>query len=176
MTLVFPLALLIAGSALSQAAIVQTISLDLSPLNPGSTLSGTFTLSDSPAVGDTAPAVLAFSDPQNYAPTSLLTTITISDGTPTGFAVIFSTLQFTNLNGVAGLPNTRDVILTPFAFAMCDSFPCTAQGGFQDRSPAVFQSTYTIAPAPAVPEPSYAVPLLIATVVFGRRFVRTREE
>jgi hypothetical protein len=60
-----------------------------------------------------------------------------------------------------------------FAFANCASFPCTATGGFQDRSPAVFTSTYTIAPA-AVPEPGYGLldPILLMAIFFGWRLVR----
>jgi hypothetical protein len=148
--------------------------LDLSDLHAGSTLSGTFSLPDSPAVGDTAIAQLSFSDPSNYTPTSLTTTITVGSGLPSGFTVMFSELMFTNLSGVTTPINTRDVILTPFAFAQCASFPCTATGGFQDRSPAVFTSTYTIAPAPAaVPEPDYSLVVGIVLIVLaGRRVVR----
>jgi hypothetical protein len=156
-----------------QAAIIETISFDLGALHSGSTLSGTFVLPNSPAPGDTATASLLFSDPADYSPTSLSTTITISSGTPSGFAVEFSPLMFTNLSGVVSPIDTRDVSLTGFAFAECASFPCTATGGFQDRSPAVFQATYSIAPA-AVPEPAYtlAVPIVLAAMVFGRRFAR----
>ena len=168
-----PCALLIVGSGLMQGAILESISLDLSPLHAGSTLSGTFTLSDSPTIGDTAPVLLSFSDPSNYSPTSLAATITIEGGTPSGFAVDFSDLTFTNLSGTVTPINTRDVDLMRFAFAQCASFPCTASGGFQDRSPAVFTSTYTIAPA-AVPEPGYSllVPILLMAIVFGRRLDR----
>jgi hypothetical protein len=169
-------ALLVAGAGVMQAATVQSISLDLSPLHAGSILSGTFILSDSPMPGDTALALLSFSDLSDYTPTSLMATITILSGTPSGFAVDFSPLSFTNLSGTVTPINTRDVNLTRFAFAVCASFPCTAAGGFQDRSPAVFSSTYTITPvAPvAVPEPGYAlfVPMLLTAIVFRRRLVR----
>ena len=86
----------------------------------------------------------------------------------------FTPLAFTNLSGVTTPINTRDVLLMRFAFAQCASFPCTASGGFQDRSPAVFTSTYTIAPAAAVPEPGYglSVGLLLMATIFGRRRVR----
>jgi hypothetical protein len=167
-----PCALLIAGSGLMQAAILESISLNLSPLHAGSILSGTFSLSNSPTVGDTAPVLLSFSDPSNYSPMSLMATITIESGTPSGFAVDFSDLMFTNLSGTVTPINTRDVDLMRFAFANCASFPCTATGGFQDRSPAVFTSTYTIAPA-TVPEPGYGllVPIVLMAIVFGRRLV-----
>jgi hypothetical protein len=159
-----------------QGAIIESISLDLSPLHAGSILSGTFTLNDSPVDGDTAPALLSFTDPANYSPTSLMAMITIESGTPSGFAVDFSTLTFTNLSGTVTPINTRDVSLMRFAFAQCASFPCTASGGFEDRSPPVFRSTYTISPvaAAAVPEPAYSllVPILLTAIFFGRRLVR----
>lgn len=169
------LAVLIAGAGLVPAAIVETISFDLSPLHPGSTLSGTFTLSNAPAPGDTAPVLLTFSDPTDYTPTSLASTISILSGTPTGFAIDFSPVSFTNLAGVVTPINTRDVTLTRFAFAVCASFPCTARGGFQDRSPAVFTSTYTITPA-SVPEPGYGLlaSMLLTAIVSGRRLTRLR--
>lgn len=165
--------LFIASIIPMQAAIIQTISLDLSALNPGSVLSGTFTLPDSPADGDTAPVLLSFSDPANYSPISIPATISVLSGTPSGFAIDFPTLTFTNLNGVVGPINTRDVMLMRFAFAVCDSFPCTATGLFQDRSPAVFTAEYTISPA-AVPEPSYALPIGIFVTAFIRRFTARR--
>jgi hypothetical protein len=168
MKTILPLALLIAGATVAHASIMQEISLDLSSLNPGSTLSGTFTLPDSPASGDTAPVVLTFSDPANYSPTSVASTITVFDGTPSGFAVSFSNLTFTNLNGRTTPINTRDVSLSPFAFANCTSFPCTASGLFEDRSPAVFTAAYTISPVTAAPEPAYA---LLLPVVFMLLFV-----
>jgi hypothetical protein len=166
---ILALTFLLAAAATSvRAAIVQTISFNLSPLHAGSTLSGNFTLSNSPAVGDTAPAVLSFSDPANYSPTTIATTISVLGGTPSGFAIDFPTLTFTNLSGVVTPINTRDVSLSRFAFANCASFPCTASGGFQDRSPAVFTSTYTITPA-AVPEPGYFLALLLLAPILYRR-------
>jgi hypothetical protein len=173
MKIVLPFALLIAGAGLMQADIIETISLDLSPLHAGSTLSGTFALPNAPIAGDTAPVLLSFSDPSDYLPTSLMSTITVQSGLPSGFTVAFSPLVFTNLSGTVTPINTRDVNLMPFDFAACASFPCTATGLFQDRSPAVFSSTYTIAPT-SVPEPGYALlfPMLLMAIVFGRRLVR----
>jgi hypothetical protein len=173
---ILPFTLLIASAGLMQASIVETIDLNLSPLHAGSMLSGMFTLSNTPAAGDTAPVVLTFSDPSDYSPTSLTATITIQTGTPSGFAVVFSPLMFTNLSGSTTPIDTKDVDLTPFAFAMCASFPCTSRGMFQDQSPPVFNNLpYTIAPA-AVPEPGYtfAAPILLAAIFFGRRFVQSR--
>jgi hypothetical protein len=168
-----PCALLIAGAGLMQADIIETISFDLSPLHPGSTLLGKFTLSNSPVVGDTAPVLLSFSDPSDYIPTSLAATITIETGTPSGYAVQFSELTFTNPSGNTSPIDTKDVGLTGFAFAQCASFPCAATGGVEDRSPAVFTSTYTITPS-TIPEPTsfiLLVPILLIGVVFGRRLV-----
>ena len=175
MKTILPFVLLMAGAGLMQASVIETISLDLSPLHAGSTLSGTFTLPNSPTAGDTAPALLSFSDPSDYSPTSLTSTITVLSGTPSGFAIDFSALTFTNLSGTVTPIDTRDVSLMRFAFAVCTSFPCTASGLFQDRSPAVFSSTYTIAPA-AVPEPGYALPIaaLLLVGIFGRSLVQTR--
>jgi hypothetical protein len=165
-------ALLIASAGLMQASIIETISFNLSDLHAGSSLSGAFTLPNSPAVGTVVPVLLTFSDPSDYSPMSLAATITIGNGTPSGFAVLFSELTFTNPSGGTSPIDTKDVDLTGFAFAECASFPCTASGGFQDRSPAVFTSTYSIAPA-AVPEPGFTllVPILLISVVFGRRLV-----
>ena len=169
---VLPFAMLIAGAGFMQAAIVQNISLDLSALHAGSTLSGTFTLSDNPMAGDTAPVILTFSDPANYSPATLMSTITVEERTPTGFAIGFESLQFTNLSGDVTPINTRDIDLFRFFFARCDSFPCTATGLFQDRSPAVFTAEYTITPA-TVPEPGYAVLLsvLLTGMVLRTRFI-----
>jgi len=172
MKLFLPWALVIAGVGLMQASIIETISFNLSDLHAGSILSGTFTLPNSPVVGDTAPVLLSFSDPSDYSPTSLDATITIESGTPSGFAVLFSELTFTNLSGSTTPIDTKDVDLTGFRFAQCASFPCTANGGFEDRSPSVFTSTYTISPV-ATPEPSFTllVPILLIGMVFGRRLV-----
>jgi hypothetical protein len=59
-------------------------------------------------------------------------------------------------------------------FARCASFPCSATGLFQDRSPAVFTSMYTISPAASVPEPGYNVliAILLTLTVVGWRLVR----
>jgi hypothetical protein len=163
--------LLIASAGLVQASIVETIDVNLSPLHAGSMLYGVFTLSNTPMVGDTASALLTFSDPSDYSPTSLTTTITVENGTPSGFAVVFSPLMFTNLSGSLSPIDTKNIDVTPFAFAMCASFPCTSTGGAEDDGGLVFTSTYTIAP---VPEPSYAfaAPILLAAIVFGRRLLR----
>ncbi len=163
--------LVVTGASLMPAATIETISFNLSPLHAGSTLTGTFTLPDVPLAGNTASVSLSFSDPGNYSPVSLAATLSVISGTPSGYAIDFSPLSFTNLSGVATPINTQDVSLTRTAFAMCTAFPCSATGLFQDRNPAVFTSTYTIAALP-VPEPSYALlVLMLAALFLGSRLV-----
>jgi hypothetical protein len=169
------IAMLAVCATSAAAAVIQTITFDLSSLHSGSTLAGNFNVPDTPPDGYSVLVPLTFSDPSDYSPTSLTTTITVVSGTSAAYAVDFSQLTFTNLSGVASPINTRDVILSRTAFAQCASFPCTAAGGFQDRSPAVFNGTYTIAPA-AVPEPSYGLPviLLSAGAMFKQRWARRK--
>ncbi len=163
--------LALTGASLTLAATIETISFNLSPLHAGSILTGTFTLPDVPLGGNTASVSFSFSDPQNYSPVALATTLSVISGTPSGYAIDFSPLSFTNLSGIATPINTRDVSLTRTAFAVCTSFPCSATGLFQDRNPAVFTSMYTIAPLP-VPEPSYALLVLVlAALLLGRRLI-----
>jgi hypothetical protein len=159
-----PCILLIATAGLMRANIIELISFDLSSLHPGSTLSGTFTLSDSPVAGDTAP--------QNYIPTSVNATIMIGNGTFLAFTVGFSDVVFMNPSGNM---LTRNNDLMPRGLAQCASFPCTATGGFQDNNPPAFTSTYTITPA-TVPEPAYGalIPVLLAGLVLARRVVAAR--
>lgn len=165
-----------AAAAMTHAAVIQSITFDLSQIHAGSKLSGTFTLPDSPKSGDTAVAPLTFSDPANYSPTSLNTTITVVTSPTNQLQLDFSQIAFTNLSGVTTPINTKDVILQRQAWAVCTSFPCSSAGNFQDRTPTVFTGTYTIAPAATtgVPEPSYAAPALgfIAAFFLGRRALR----
>ncbi|HEY7303130.1 MAG TPA: hypothetical protein VH601_03380 [Bryobacteraceae bacterium] len=167
-----PCLLLIAGAGVTRASIVESISFDLSDLHPGSALSGTFTLPDSPVPGDTAPVLLSFSDPQNYSPSSVSSTITIGNGTFLAFTVGFSDIVFTNPSGNMFTKNNN---LMPRGMAQCASFPCMATGGFQDNDPPAFTSTYTITPA-SVPEPAYSLllPALLAGFILGRRAVAAK--
>ena len=170
-----PCVLLILGAGMMQASILESITFDLSALHAGSTLSGTFALSNSPAAGDTAPALLSFSDPADYIPSPLTATITIGNGTALPFTVGFDAIQFTNPSGNMF---TTNVNLITNGMAQCASFPCTATGGFADGSPASFTAAYQIAPAAAaVPEPGYG-PLLLSVLllsfVLGRRAVRAK--
>ena len=167
--------LLLFGASMMQASIIESITFDLSPLHAGSTLSGTFALSDSPMAGDTASAQLSFSDPADYTPSPLTATITIGNGTSLPFTVGFDAISFTNPSGNMF---TQNVNLMPSGMAQCASFPCTATGRFEDGSPPAFASTYDIAPAAAaVPEPAYdllLLPVLLLNFVLGRRVVRAK--
>lgn len=158
-----------------QASILESITFDLSTLHAGSTLSGTFALSDSPMAGDTASALLSFSDPGNYSPSSVTATIMIGNGTSLAYTVGFDAITFTNPSGNMF---TKNVDLITNGMAQCASFPCTATGGFADGSPAAFTGTYQIAPAAtAVPEPGYGTLLLAVLFLgfaLGRRVVQTR--
>lgn len=166
---ILPIALWIASASLTQANIIQTISLDLSILHPGSTLSGNFSLLDSPMVGDTTTTVLSFSDPSDYNVSSVTTTITIGSGT-IGDTVRFSPISFIN---PTGNPLTTNINLAVAGAAQCTSYPCTATGRFEDGSPAAFVSTYSIAPA-AVPEPNFGLvtPFLLAGFTIARKAMR----
>ena len=144
----------ILGAGMMQASILESITFDLSALHAGSTLSGTFALSDSPMAGDTAPALLSFSDPADYTPSPVTATITIGTGTTLTYTVGFDDIAFTNPSGNMF---TKDVDLMPNGMAQCASFPCTATGGFADGSPPAFTSTYKIAPvAPQSLSPAMA--------------------
>jgi hypothetical protein len=167
-----PWVLLISGAGLMRADILESITFDLSTLHAGSTLSGTFALSNSPMAGDTASAQLSFSDPADYVPSSLTATIQIGSGTSLAFTVGFDTISFTNPSGNVF---TRDINLMPFGMAQCAPFPCTATGGFGDGSPPSFTARYEVAPAvAAVPEPGYGLlllPILLIGFVLGKRAV-----
>jgi hypothetical protein len=76
-----PYVLLILAAGKVEASILETITFDLSTLHSGSTLTGTFALSNSPLAGDTASVLLSFSDPGDYSASPLAATITIGNGT-----------------------------------------------------------------------------------------------
>ena len=171
-----PCVLLILGAGMMQASIVESITFDLSPLHAGSTLSGTFTLSNSPMAGDSASALLSFSDPADYSASPLAATITIGSGTFLAYTVGFDDITFTNPSGNMF---DKNVDLTTSGMAQCASFPCTATGRFEDGSPAAFTATYTIAPvaAAAAPEPRYValmLPILLLSFLLRRRVVRAK--
>jgi hypothetical protein len=163
-----PALLLVVTSGLIQAAIIESISFDLSSLHAGSTLSGTFDLSNTPMVGDTASVLLSFSDPGDYSVPSLNGTIVIGSGTGEPYAVTFDTLTFLNPSGNMF---TKNVNLMPSGQAQCAAFPCSATGGFEDNNPAAFKATYAVT---AAPEPGYGliVPVLLVGIVIMRRIIK----
>jgi hypothetical protein len=153
-----PITLLIASAGLTQASIVETISFDLSTLHSGSTLSGTFTLPAAPIVGDTESVTLSFSDPSDYSVASLMGTIIIGSGTVDPYTVTFDPLTFTNPSGNMF---TKNIDLMPAGAAQCASFPCTANGRFEDGNPAAFTAMYSVT---AAPEPNYGLLLPVLAV------------
>jgi hypothetical protein len=168
-----PCVLLILGAGVMHASILESITFDLSALHAGSTLSGTFTLPNSPVAGNTASAQLFFSDPADYSASPLAATITIGSGTVLAFTVGFDDITFTNPSGNMF---TKNIDLMTSGMAQCASFPCTATGRFEDGSPAAFTALYQIAPAVAtVPEPGYGwllLPILLLSFFLRKRVVR----
>lgn len=163
------------GAGTMQASILESITFDLSALHAGSTLSGTFALSNSPMAGDTVSALLSFSDPADYSASPLAATIRIGSGTFLAYTVGFDDITFTNPTGNMF---SKNVDLMTNGMAQCASFPCTASGGFEDGFPAAFTASYKIAPAAAaVPEPGYGallLPVLLLSFVLGKRVVRAK--
>ncbi len=162
-----PAVLLVASAGLAQADTIQSISIDLSVLNPGSILSGSVTLSTPLMLGDSVLIPLTFSDPADYSPTNLSTTLSVTNGVPTD-QFRFSTITFTNL------ANNKTYNLNVVGAATCAvDFPCTATGGFEANSPPAFSGTYTVtagpSTAPGVPEPSYAFLVSGAIAAFALR-------
>lgn len=92
-----PSALLIASVGLMHAAVIETLSIDLSPLHAGSLLQGSVTLASPPMPGDSTPIALSFTDPADYSPTSLMGTLVFGNGIGANITFRFSTLTFTNL-------------------------------------------------------------------------------
>jgi hypothetical protein len=154
-----------------QADVIQSISIDLSPLNPGSILSGSVTLSNPLTLGDSVSIPLSFSDPEHYDPTSLTTMLSVTSGVPED-QFRFSTITFTNL------VNNKVYNLEVRGAASCAvDFPCEATGGFQANDPPAFTGTYMVSSAAApsgVPEPTYGLLVggLLTTLAFGRRILR----
>lgn len=148
--------------------INAAISIDLAPLHPGSILSGSLTLQNPLVLGDFAQIPLSFTDPSDYSPNILTTTLSVTAGTPTD-QFRFSTITFTNL-----ADNKTYNLMVRGAAQRAVDFPCTSTGGYEANSPPAFSGTYTITAAPAaVPEPSYALLVLglVTTFAFGRRLL-----
>src|SRR5262245_956076 len=83
-------------AALMRADVIQTLSIDLSALHPGSVLSGSVILQNPLMLGDSAVIPLSFTDPSDYSPTMLATTLSVTAGTPDD-QFRFSDISFTNL-------------------------------------------------------------------------------
>lgn len=163
-----PMAVLLACTSLANAAVIQTLSIDLSPLHAGSVLSGSITLTNPLMLGDSALIPLAFSDPSNYGPAAIIATLSVTSGVLDD-QFRFSGVSFTNLS------NSKVYNLTVVGAAICFvDFPCTATGGYQANSPPAFSGTYTVSSTTApsgVPEPSYSYLLsgILPALVLARR-------
>src|SRR5581483_3023991 len=117
-------ACLLAGAL--HATVIESISIDLSSLHSGSTLSGSVMLANPLNIGDSTSVPLTFSDPADYAAGALSTTFSVVTGTPSGDAFRFSTIQITNLanNKIYNLDVT-------FAATCATDLPCQATGAFE---------------------------------------------
>jgi len=171
--------LLIAGAGLAKADTIETITLNLSDLHAGSTLSASFDVPTAIGTGVTLDVTFSFSDPLDYAegslsgPTggTLAGTVSIDPNAPiSNYIVDFSVPMFYNPTG--NMFDKEDV-LSEDGLAECASFPCTATGQFED-SQAFANGVYTVAPA-ATPEPRYGllISVLFAGFVFRQRAIRT---
>ena len=166
------LILLATSGSLLQASTIQTLSIDLTPLHAGSVLSGSVIVQNPLMLGDSVQIPLSFTDPSNYSPTSLTTTLSVTNGVPND-QFRFDTISFLNLAN-----NTTYNLVVRGAASCVVDFPCQATGGYEANSPAAFTGTYTITTAAApVPEPGYALLVsgFLAAFAFGwRRFGFTR--
>jgi hypothetical protein len=168
--------LLIGGTELMQASVIETLTINLSPINPGSILSGSVTLAAPIPLDGSAPIPLSFNDPADYSFTSpLITTLSVALGT-TGDTERFSTLVFTN----AANSSTIDLMVeAPAQCAVGPSsplgVPCQATGLWQDQSPALFTGQYFIS-AINIPEPGSGslLAFLGMSLILARYFIRRK--
>jgi hypothetical protein len=165
---------MIGGATLMQASVIETISINLSPINAGSILSGSVTLPGPIPLDGTVSVPLTFNDPLDYSSAALSTTLSVDLGT-IGDTVRFSEVTFTNL------ANNSTVNLMVDAPAQCatsssnpSGVPCQATGLWQDKDPAAYTGQYFIT-AISIPEPNSGllVAFLMVSLALGRCFLRT---
>lgn len=161
--------LLFAGSLTMHASVIYTLDINLSPIIPGSEMSGSVTLSTPLTPGQSTPIVFTFSDPADYSPSPVDGTLAVGSGIG-GNTVGFPETTFTDLlnNSTINLM-TRGMATCPTSASNTAGIPCQANGGWEDGDPADYTGTYSVSVAYAasntVPEPSYSFPLLVAGVV-----------
>ncbi len=162
-----PVILLAASASSVHASSIQTLSIDLSPLHPGSVLSGSVTLQTPLTLGDSVQIPLTFTDSSDYTPDMLTTTLSVTSGVPAD-QFRFSTISFTNLAD----NKTYNLVVRGAASCVVD-FPCQATGGYEANSPPAFTGTYTITAAPAaVPEPTYTLLVSGLVAIFAIKWRR----
>ena len=170
---ILPITLWAASAGLLRADVIQSLSIDLSALHAGSVLSGSVVLQNPLVLGDSVQIPLTFSDPADYSPTSLLATLSVTNGVPED-QFRFSDITFTEL------VHNKTYTLSVHGAAVCPiDFPCEATGRYEANSPPAFSGSYTVAneAAPSgVPEPAYGwlVSGLGLGVVLGRRLLSGR--
>jgi|SRR5208283_1959214 len=165
--------LLFAGSLTMHASVIYTLDVNLSPIVPGSEMSGSVTVGAPLTPGESTPIVFTFSDPADYSPAPLDGTLTVGSGIG-GFTVAFSELTFKDLlkNSTINLM-TRGMATCPTSSTNASGIPCQANGGWQDNDPADYTGTYSVSvtygSSSPVPEPGYSIPLLAVGAVLVRR-------
>jgi len=169
-------ALLISGAARMHAGVIEVLTIDLSPINPGSVLSGSVNLAAPIPLDGSASIPLSFTDPADYSFTSPLTTaLSVALGT-SGDTERFSTLVFTNVAN----NSTIDLMVDAPAQCAVDAgsplgVPCQATGLWQDQSPAQYTGQYFIS-AISIPEPGSGSLLALLGIAFvvGRSLIRRK--
>jgi len=161
--------LLFAGSLTMHASVIYTLDVNLSPIVPGSEMSGSVTVGAPLTPGESTPIIFTFSDPADYSPSPLDGTLTVGSGIG-GFTVAFPETTFTDLltHKTINLM-ARGMATCPATSINASGIPCEANGGWQDNDPADYTGTYSVSVAygssSPVPEPSYSIPLLVVGAV-----------
>jgi hypothetical protein len=169
--------LLFAGSLTMHASVIYTLDVNLSPIVPGSEMSGSVTLGAPLTPGESTPIVFTFSDPADYSPSPVDGTLTVGSGIG-GNTVGFSELTFTDLLNDSTIHlMTRGMATCPTSASDTAGIPCQANGGWEDGDPADYTGTYSVSAASwvtnTVPEPSYSFPLLaVGAVLLWRRAMK----